>query len=256
MDNYKTSFDKLCVNPKTEKRSQNIFQLIPETYNAAKKISFMYKIIYLYEPKSNGYEIVAFAIISTPDRFTTILEMLCSYTDKSIRRNGKSLGISLLDDIYSEYVVKQKNVLKIEPATSQLISYYTNWKTPSLPIEWYIQGKTDGYLIYSMDIKSATEEQLAVLVNDVKLFNNLCTQLNIIPNEVLSIQKKEDRKKWLTSKINEINDSRKDQLLGWLSTIDYFTVDEIRDALTHTGGKKHNRRTKRSRRTKRKTKCI
>jgi hypothetical protein len=118
MNNYKSSFDKLCVNPKTKEQTQNIFQLIPEKYNEAKKISFMYKIIYLYEPsdESDEYEIVAFAIISNPDRFTTILEMLCSSIidktiDKSIRRNGKPLGISLLDDIYSEYVVIQKNIL-------------------------------------------------------------------------------------------------------------------------------------------------
>jgi hypothetical protein len=114
MNNYKSRLEKLCVNPKTGERTQNIFQLIPENYNAAQIFSSNYKIIYLYKSNDNqdNYEIVAFAIISNPDRFTTIIELLCSSIDKTILRNGKPLGISLLDDIYSEYVVKQKNILK------------------------------------------------------------------------------------------------------------------------------------------------
>jgi hypothetical protein len=255
MNNYKLGFEKLCVNPKTGERTQNIFQLIPENYNAAKIISSSYKIIYLYKSNDNqdNYEIVAFAIISNPDRFTTILEMLCSSIDKTIRRNGKPLGISLLDDIYSDYVVKQRNILKIQPATPELVPYYINWKTPTLPIEWYNQGKTYGYLIYSTDIKRAADPQLQGLISDVILFNGLSRELDITPSEVLSIPKKEDRKNLLTSKINEINDRRRDQLLNWLSGIDYFSVDEIRRALIHMGGTKSRRRTKRFRKTKRKS---
>jgi hypothetical protein len=260
MNNYKLGFDKLCVNPKTGERSQNIFQLIPEKYNAAKIISSSYKIMYLYQSndKPDKYEIVAFAIISNPDSSTTILEMLCSSVDKTIRRNGKPLGISLLDDIYSDYVVKQRNILKIQPATPELVPYYINWKPPSLPIEWYNEGKTYGYLIYSTDIKLATDAQLQGLIRDVILFNGLCRELNITPSEVLSIPKKEDRIELLTSKINETNDWRTDQLLNRLSGIDYFSVDEIRNALTHVGGKKHRRKTKSTRKTKRtrKTKYV
>jgi len=260
MNNYKLSLDKLCVNPKTGERSQNIFQLIPEKYNAAKIISSSYKIIYLYQSndKSDQYEIVAFAIISNPDSSTTILEMLCSSIDKTIRRNGNPLGISLLDDIYSDYVVKQRNILKIQPATPELVPYYINWKTPNLPIEWYNQGKTYGYLIYSTDIKSATDEQLTGLILDVILFNGLCRELNIMPSEVLSIPKKQDRIQLLTSKIKKINDWRTDQLLNRLSSIDYFSVDEMRNALTHAGGKKHRRKTNRTHKTKRtrKTKYV
>lgn len=261
IDNYKLSFDKLCVNPKTGERTQNIFQLIPENYNAAKIISSSYKILYLYEgnDKPDKYEIVAFAIISNPDRFTTILEMLCSSINKTIRRNGKPLGISLLDDIYYDYVVKQQNILKIQPATSELVPYYITWKPTSLPIEWYNKGKTYGYLIYSADIKHAADPQLQGLIRDVILFNGLCRELDITPSEVLRIPKKEDRKNLLTSKINEINDQRRDQLLSWLSGIDYFSVYEIRSALTHMGGSKSRRRTKRVlRKTKRdrKTKYV
>lgn len=267
MYNYKLVFDKLCVNPKTGQRTQNIFQLIPEKYNDAKKISSSYKIIYLYKSNDNqdNYEIVAFAIISNPDRFTTILEMLCSsivYYKKTILINGKRkrLGISLLDDIYSEYVVKQKSILKIEPARPELLTYYTDWKPPSLPIEWFNQGKTYGYLIYSNDIKDAADPQLQGLIHDVMLFNSLCSQLDIIPSEVLRFSNKEERREFLTSKINEINDWRRDQLINWLKGIDYFSVDEIRKALNHIGGKKHRRKTKhthnrRQKRT-RKTKYV
>lgn len=263
MNNYNRVLDKLCVNPKTGKRTQNIFQLIPEKYNDAIKISSICKIIYLYKSNDNqgNYDIVAFAIISNPDRFTTIIEMLCSSIDKTIRRNGKPLGISLLDDIYSDYVVKQQNILKIEPATPELLHYYIKWKTPSLPIEWFNQGKTYGYLIYSNDIKDAADPQLQGLISDVILFNSLCSKLHIIPSEVLRIPKKEDRKEYLASKINEINDdSHRYQLLDWLSSIDYFSVHEIRSALIHMGGTKSRRRTKRNRNRRqkrtRKTKYV
>jgi len=263
MNNYKRVLNNLCVNPKTNERTQNIFQIIPEKYNYARIISSSYKIIYLYKANDNqdDYEIVAFAIISTiPDSFTTILEMICSSKDKSIRRDGIPLGISLLDDIYSDYVVNQGNILKIQPATPELVPYYTKWKIPSLPIDWYNQGKTYGYLIYSLDIKRATDEQLTGLISDVVLFNSLCREINITPSEILSIPKKEDRKKLLTSKIKKIDDWRTDQLLNRLSSIDYFSVDEIRSKLTHKGGKKHRRKTKhnhnrRQKRT-RKTKYV
>jgi hypothetical protein len=185
--------------------------------------------------------------------------MLCSSIDKTIRRNEKPLGVSLLDDIYSDYVVNQKNILKIQPATPELLPYYIKWKTPSLPIDWYNQGKTYGYLIYSTDIKRAADPQLQGLISDVILFNGLCRELDITPSEVLSIPKKEDRIELLTSKINETNDWRTDQLLNRLSGIDYFSVHEIRSALTHVGGKKHRRKTKRVlRKTKRnrKTKYV
>ena len=254
MYNYRFSFNNLCVNPKTGKQTQSIFEFISEKYNIAKIANSSDKIIYLYKSNDNqdNYEIVAFAIISNPDRFTTIIELLCSSIDKTIRRNGKPLGISLLDDIYSDYVVKQQNILLIQPATPELVPYYIKWKTPSLPIDWYNQKKTNGYLIYSTDIKRASDQQLEKLIRDVIVFNNLCRELHIIPSEVLSIPKKEDRKNLLTSKINEINDSRRDQLLDRLSYIDYFSVDEIRTALIHMGGTKSRRRTKR---VLRKTKC-
>jgi hypothetical protein len=294
MNNYKQVLNNLCVNPKTKKRTQNIFQrflnnlrvnpktkertqnifqLIPEKYDCARKIcsSYNYKIRYLYKNNYNKkdnynkdyYEIVAFAITSTnPDSSTTILEMICSSKDKSIRRNGIRLGIYLLDDIYSDYVVNQGNILKIQPATPELVPYYTEWKEPSLPIDWYYQGKTYGYLIYSLDIKQATDEQLAGLISDFKEFDLIRRELHITPSEILtlSIKNKEDRKKSLTLKIKKSNHSSKDQLLNRLSSIDYFSVDEIRSKLTHKGGKKHRRKTKhnhnrRQKRT-RKTKYV
>jgi hypothetical protein len=255
MDNYERDLDTLCVNPKTGERTQNIFQVIPDEYEFAKIVSKKCKIIYLYKPTDDPskYEIVAFAVVSTkPDTSIITLEILCSTKDKTLRIKGKPLGIFLLDDVYSEYVIERGKILKIEPATKDLVPYYTKWKSPSLPIDWYNQSKTSGYLVYSADIKKATDEQLYELVSDLRSLHGLYKELNITPSDVLGIPSKDERKKFLTEQIDASGNWAADQLHNWLSGIDYFSGDEIRAALNHksSGGSKRLRKTRRIYRSK------
>jgi hypothetical protein len=256
MKNYKQDLDKLCVNPKTGIRTQNVFQTVPDDYEFAKIVASMCTIKYLYKPSADPekYEIVAFAILSSkPGSSATVLEILCSTKDKTLRKNGKPLGIYLLDNVYSEYVTEKGNILKIQPATPELVPYYTKWKPPSLPIDWYNKSKTVGYLVYSTDIKKASDEQIYDLVTDLRSFSGLCQELKITTSDVLSIPNNEERKQFLSEKIDTSGHWAADQLRNWLSGIDYFSVDEIRAALNHTsgGGTKRLRKTRRIRRKKR-----
>ena len=176
--------------------------------------------------------------------------MLCSTKDKTLRWNGKRLGISLLDNIYSTYVVEGKGILKIQPATPELVPYYTSWKSPSFPLDWYTQSKTGDYLVYfSRD--NIEDEDLRLLISDLRYFSSLCEALGLDPEEVVRIpdkagDAKSGRKEFLREKINAYEgDWAKGQLEDLLDNIDYFSVDEIRAGILGRGGKRRRKGTKR-----------
>jgi hypothetical protein len=108
MDSYLLHKNKLCIKPKTGEQTQNIFQFFAKNFHDAKVINETFNIIYLYK---EDYEIVAFALVDKYKGYTTLV-LLCTTTDKTLRKNGKSLGIYLLDTIYSDYVIHENTNIK------------------------------------------------------------------------------------------------------------------------------------------------
>ena len=274
MNSYNRNSSNLCLNPKkgNEKTQSMIGDLVPmdkdtaidssEDYHLLKLLSVgrLIKFIYLYYKNGKNYEIVAFARISINEKSSiTTIDVLCSHRDKSLKMEKKPLGIFLLDYIYTKYVVKKNYILKLQPATPELKHYYTNWKSPSLPDEWYI-AKTDEYLMYFANIDNVTDEQLEAMNNDVIRFKNICSRIKINPNVISTIPGNTDRKTILTAKINEskiIDDVAKKQQHLKLLDIEYFTADDIRDELKleakKLGGKFKTRNKKKKSKAKIKT---
>jgi hypothetical protein len=138
---YNNSKEELCVNPKTNKREQDLFsfQFCPRNYSELTKSydkrSFI--IIYLYHEDV----IFAFALLEFKGKMVELLT-LCSHINKNI--SSKKLGIFLLDYIYDEYVSEKKYLFKIQPENHGLLSYYKKWKTPSSIIDTH--ADTNGLL--------------------------------------------------------------------------------------------------------------
>jgi hypothetical protein len=120
-------------------------------------------------------------------------------------------------------------ILKIEPATNELISYYLNWKKPSIPVEY----DTFGYLIYFKDIQEIPDDKLETLIKDFILLNGICKYANINQHTLSNISNKNEKINFIMSKIKKIKDKNiKTQMLNNFNNIKYFTVDEIRKELS------------------------
>jgi len=70
-----------------------------------------------------------------------ILKLLCTGTRKCII-NENSMGVYLLNKIYTDFVEQKKYTLKIQPSGQGTKQYYLRWKEPL-----YIED--DSYLVYS-----------------------------------------------------------------------------------------------------------
>ena len=74
------------------------------------------------------------------------VKYLCgNQSTKEDKINGKSQGYYMLDHIFTEY---KNNIILIEPATPELIPYYTKYKRPNFPYDKNGLTETFGFLMY------------------------------------------------------------------------------------------------------------
>jgi len=112
-------------------------------------------------------EIIAFAFIEkTNDQNIYTVKILCSHTGKYQYQN-ENAGIFLLNKIYHDFVSNKKGVLCIQPATKDLIRYYTNWRKPSYSPFDSEGVSTRGHLLYFENIDNITDEMLYELVSEL-----------------------------------------------------------------------------------------
>ena len=236
---YTTDLNDLCINKKTGYRTQNLFQFIHNNGKDRDKYTLKYTLIYLYkESKTENItkHIIAFALINTSEfeSYKIIsLHLLCSHrdSDSKLYKIDKPLGIYLLDYLYDYYnIYKTEVILKIEPATPELIPYYTKWKTPNISVDNL--SITAGYLIYG-NIKLITDNTLNHLfgfeIERIKYIMELL-QLTKFPEIVYRLSGKDRVEKIKTFlKIKVLNNEYEDQILKLIDLIKFSSLEEIKD---------------------------
>jgi hypothetical protein len=249
-DEFKKKFDESKANLCIYKGVQTLVDSI-EMYLSGFEFSKKYQkninLIYIFN-ETKG--ILALAVLKKNNEKINQIELkyLCSNRVK-YKKDGKSLGIYLLDFIYDKYVITENKILLIQPGTPDLISYYTKWKKPYFPEK--LLSKTGNYLIYG----NPTDEDIKQIIFDFNTLQTLLEHFNLketdIPNGTT-----EERKKFFRKLIKEdIDKSYKGQLHNSLNSIGSFTVEEFKNKfglINPTGGyKKHfSKKYRKTRRTK------
>jgi len=247
VENYKIHRDKLCKH-----LSSGTDLPVPDSIGEYKEYENG-KIYYLFDKTKN--EIVAFAITSTDRHNITTLDWLCSSNNidkKTTKMDGKPLGIYLLDVAYDEYVNKNEGgVLKIDPANPELVSYYSKWKTPSLPSEdvGIIESlpdtifNTGGYLVYFDKELDLSNEQINDCIYDIRIFEKLCENLGLGPYDVREIYKTtETIKSYLEKIIGKLADPDDRKMFEYqLDTFNYCSMSQVQKELRKIYLKKINK---------------
>ena len=194
-----------------------------------KDIGFLCEYVYYIKKIQADAEIIAFAFISkTKAQNIYTVNILCSHKKKYLYQNEKP-GIFLLNKIYDDFVSKKKGVLCIEPATTKLIPYDTNWKTPSYSPYNNLHSEgvsTGGYLLYFEDIDNITDEMLYTLVYELGSLRLIKQHISVSDWSYSKLNKE-----YLQKKIDSIDgsDGIKNQLKLRLDDIKYFTIEEYRN---------------------------
>jgi len=186
-------------------------------------IGYNFEIWYL---QGENLIIYAFALVIIEDSFDKVIEikLLCSHRNKIVK-DGKSLGIWLLDEIYGTLIFNTINLLKIQPATSGLIPYYVKWKTPSINKETFDDNATFGYLIYG-NLKHTTVKCIENS-SDVLRLNNLMISLNI--NSLPRKRTLDIIKQYLNDVVDKLNISEnyKEQYRRSIAKLRYLTANDF-----------------------------
>jgi hypothetical protein len=152
------------------------------------------------------------------------VKLLCSSTEKKFI-NDISLGKYLLHIIYEHFVEKQNYLMKIEPATDELISYYKGWKIPSFDD----LDETYGFLIYG-NLESASNETLSKIFKSLILINRLQQLLNTNIN-INTMNNLKNLKKKFENKLdkNTKHISVKNQIRSFIDMLRYVNPKQIKN---------------------------
>jgi hypothetical protein len=237
---YKKNQEKLCVYK--DKVILRLTRELLDNYDLAKKVNMHDTLYYISRQNVDDYDVLAFALLreETPDKIIT-LEYLCSHIDKSLKLNDKPLGVYLLNHIYYKYVLQKSYILKIQPATDELIPIYRRWKEPSLPMFTFERVMTSGYLIYGD--KSDIKENATDIFIDFKLIDAVKEHLNITDEELNDIPNNNLKREYLISKLEEnttLSDSHRQQLASMISHIHIFSLDDVDKFFVAGGSKSRN----------------
>ena len=162
VQSFLNSNPKLCTNPNTQAIEHSASTYFPDTYFLPYFKTMTQQVHYIVQNEI----CVAFAIVQTANAESKNyleLQLLCSSPQaKVFRLNGKHLGQYLLDCVLLN-ATQQNCILKIEPATKDLYSYYLNWRQP-LNYEIDKLSEFFGYFLYG-NIDSITESNIGFLCN-------------------------------------------------------------------------------------------
>jgi len=250
--NYKKNQTKLCVNKGV--KSIELLRDLTDDYEGAKMINSHDKVLFICKANESDYEILAFALLREHvENKTIILQQLCSNVNKTLRMEGKKLGAYLLDYIYDEYVINQSYILKLEPATKELVPYYVSWKKPTLPMSTFNNHMTYGYLVYG-DM-SNIKEHASTIFADFNLIDSVKRYLHINTQEFDTIANKQ-KHKFLYRKLKEnrsLSESEKSQIENMIDNIQIFSIEELE---SFSGGRKRRSKCTMIKRRKMKSKTI
>ena len=165
------------------------------------------------------------------DCFVTVKYLCGNQSTKGEKINGKSQGINMLDFIFKAY---KNNVILIEPATKELIPYYTNYKQPQFPYNELGLRETFGFLIYG-DLSKLSEICFEKIFRSVKTIISLVRILHFSSindlysntNNVGNLKDKLVAKLEHLIKTKQIQSNYYDQIINKIKVIQYYDISEI-----------------------------
>lgn len=145
--------------------------------------------------------------------------------------NGKSQGTNMLDFIFRLY---RGSVILIEPATPELIGYYTRYKEPNFPYDKLGLQETYNFLIYG-NLRTLHEECFNKLFRSIKVIDMLertldfdsISDLYSKTSDVMNLKAKLITKLEFLVKTKQINAENYEQIIDRIMTIQYYDIHEI-----------------------------
>lgn len=171
---YVESFSKLCIHNRTQiidlseylSYTTDIEQFIGDVEYITRASGLV--IHYTH----NDDMITSISFIET-DNITNcyaIVKFLCGNSEtREIKIDGKSQGHYMLDYIFQTY---RDYVILIEPATPELIPYYTKYKKPSFPYNKNNIMETYNFLVYG-NLSRLNEVCFEKIFKSIKIIKNL-----------------------------------------------------------------------------------
>jgi hypothetical protein len=237
---YEQDQQNICIDPKTKEKLSDIRSFIPKRHmvlpsdEKTKEFFNTHSIFYSYfYDKIHGKTIkrmLTFAITHRKDHVVELL-LLCSNHD--YKGDNFKLGYHLLHYIYKNDIhhndVTHQKLLKIKPANVKLIDYYTEWNPPSVPLEFFYNNETFGYLIYGDIQNLITKYNASTIFRSFQYLAYLKEVLQI-SDEDLKDKGKDEVNIIINTKIintysNDINEQKR--LISYVESIQYVNLEEI-----------------------------
>lgn len=198
------------------------------------------------------------------------LKFLCgnqSTRDETREETGESQGRLMLDFIFNTY---KDSVILIEPATPELIPYYTKYNKPSFPYNssTYLK-ETFGFLVYG-NLSHLREKCFQQIFKSINTINHMVSTLHFQSindlyrgtNSLTTLKDKLITKLDFLVKTQQMKPHYYEQILQQIIDIKFYDIEDIlfsskkerKDAYAISGGKKRVKKSKakKSRREKRK----
>ena len=190
------------------------------------------KVIYYTD---NELVITSIAVVDEDkiNNCSIVIKYLCgNQSTKDELINGKKQGINMLDFIFDTY--GEHSVIRIEPATEGLITYYTSYKKPIFPYDKLGLEETSHYLIYG-NLMLLKEECFKYIFRSIQSIDSLMKKLKfesiddlyLHTNDVASLKHKLITKLEFLIRTKEIDPYFYEQILDKILSIQYYNIDEI-----------------------------
>jgi hypothetical protein len=233
---YVEAYKNLCIWKGYEvinlseylKPSVNIKKFIDDLVFIIKSLGF---IIY-YTHNDDVITSIAFIQIDELTHCYAKLQFLCgNETTREEKIDGKSQGIYMLDYIFNTY---KDYIILIEPATPDLIPYYTKYKKPCFTYDVKSLKETYGYLIYG-NLSMLKERCFENIFKSIKTINKMITNLrfnslNDLYNNtknLTSLKEKLITKLDFLVKTKELKADNYEQLLDSIIDIKFYDIQDI-----------------------------
>ena len=235
-DLYSESYSKLCIH--NGKKIIDLSEYLSNTSNETKfieDVKFVVEelgLIIHYTHNDDVITCISFIETDNIHNCYAIIKFLCSNVDtREIKIDGKSQGNYMLDYIFREY---KDYVILIEPASRELIPYYTKYKIPSFPYRGKNIEETYNFLIYG-NLSRLNEKCFEKIFNSMRIIKKLEEKLKFHSiddlydrtNDIESLKMKLNTKLLYLIKIKEIPSANFNEIKHIINDINYYNIDEI-----------------------------
>jgi hypothetical protein len=268
---YVESFPKLCIH--NGKQIIDLSEYLTLTSDISKfmgDVEFVIKGMGLVIHYTHNDDVITSISFIETDNIThcyAVVNFLCGNIEtKDIKIDGKSQGHIMLDYIFQTY---REYVILIQPATIDLIPYYTKYKTPCFPYKGNNMKETYNFLVYG-NLSRLNENCFVKIFNSLRIINKLKDTLDFRSLDDLydrtsdldSLKEKLHRKLVFLIRTKQLAETNYQEIQNLINDINYYSIDEIIIAASEFehkstassaakyGGKRNYATTKRKKKTK------